>query len=110
MEKLIQKVRSFTFTLIILSVLSLTWIAVDYFVLRSIFEENNLTLDLNWILVLISAVPVLLLIIVVFMMAPFVWRLRSKYRSTLKKYEKEKANEIKQQLEAATKPKEIENE
>lgn len=106
MEKLIQKVRSLTLTLIILSVLSLTWLAVDYFVLRDIYEQNNYTLDVNWILLIISAVPVLLMIIISFFLALFVWRLRSKYRSTLKKLEKEKVKE----LQEATKPAENENE
>jgi TRAP-type C4-dicarboxylate transport system permease small subunit len=106
LEKLIQKVRSLTLTLMILAILSLTWLAVDYFVLREIFETNGFTLDVNWILILISAVPILLMIIVVFFLAPFVWRLRSKYRSVMKKFEKEKAKEI----EEAAKPKEIENE
>ncbi len=105
MEKLIQKVRSLTLTLIILSILSLTWCAIDYFVLKEIFTENDFTFDVNWILISISAIPVLLQIIVTFFLAMFVWRLRSKYRSTLKKMEKQKAKE----LEEAAKPKETEN-
>ncbi len=101
MEKLIQKVRSLTLMLVILAVLSLTWLAVDYFVLREMFEQNATELNVNWILLIISAVPVLLMIIVSFFLALFVWRLRSKYRSTLKKMEKERVKA----LEEISKPK-----
>ncbi len=94
MEKLIQKVRSLTLTLLILAIISLTWLVVDYFTLKSIFVENNFKLDVNWILIIISAVPVALMIIIIFFLSLFVWRLRSKYRSTLKKMEKEKQKEI----------------
>ena len=98
MEKLIQKIRSLTFTLVILAALSLTWLIVDFFILRGYYAENNLTLDANWILIIVSAIPVLLMIVVTFFLSLFVWRLRSKYRSEIRKLEKEQKKLLEESL------------
>ncbi len=94
MEKLIQKVRSLTLTLVILAILSLTWVIIDFFVLRNFYTISGSNLDANWIFLILSGVPILLMIAVSFILALFVWRLRSKYHSTLKKIEKEKQKEL----------------
>ncbi len=90
MEKLIKKIRSLTMTLFILSLISIVWLVVDYYILRSFNTQYNYNFeDFNWIMFIGSFIPILLTIIVIFLLAPYVWRLKSKYNSELKKIRKE---------------------
>ncbi len=90
MEKLIKKIRSMTMTLFILSLISIVWLVVDYYILRSFNTQYNYNFeDFNWIMFIGSFIPILLTIIVIFLLAPYVWRLKSKYNSELKKLKKE---------------------
>ncbi len=90
MEKLIKKIRSLTMTLFILSLISIVWLVVDYYILRSFNTQYNYNFeDFNWIMFIGSFIPILLTIIVIFLLAPYVWRLKSKYNSELKKISKE---------------------
>lgn len=90
MEKLIKKIRSLTMTLFILGLISVVWLVVDYYILRSFNTQYNYNFeDFNWIMFIGSFIPILLTIIVIFLLAPYVWRLKSKYNSELKKIKKE---------------------
>ncbi len=90
MEKLIKKIRSLTMTLFILALISIVWLVVDYYILRSFNTQYNYNFeDFNWIMFIGSFIPILLTIIVIFLLAPYVWRLKSKYNSELKKIRKE---------------------
>jgi TRAP-type C4-dicarboxylate transport system permease small subunit len=90
MEKLIKKIRSLTMTLFILSLISLIWLAVDFFILKSFNTQYNYNFqDFNWIMFIGSFIPILLTIILIFFLSPFVWRLKSKYNSELKKMKSE---------------------
>ena len=90
MEKLIKKIRSLTMTLFILALISIVWLIVDYYILRSFNTQYNYNFeDFNWIMFIGSFIPILLTIIVIFLLSPYVWRLKSKYNSELKKIKKE---------------------
>jgi uncharacterized membrane protein len=90
MEKLIKKIRSLTMTLFILSLISLIWLVVDFFILKSFNTQYNYNFeDFNWIMFIASFIPIILTIIVIFFLSPFVWRLKSKYNSELKKMKSE---------------------
>ncbi len=90
MEKLIKKIRSLTMTLFILALISIIWLVIDYYVLKSFNSQYNYNFeDFNWIIFMASFIPIILTIIVIFLLAPYVWRLKSKYKSQLKKLEKE---------------------
>ncbi len=109
MEKLIKKIRSLTMTLFILGLISIVWLVVDYYILRSFNTQYNYNFeDFNWIMFIGSFIPILLTIIVIFLLAPYVWRLKSKYNSELKKIRKEceenseKENEDKKLIEEKT--------
>ncbi len=90
MEKLIKKIRSLTMTLFILSLISLIWLVVDFFILKTFYTQYNYNFnDFNWIMFIGSFIPIILTIIVLFIVSPYVWRLKSKYNSELKKLREE---------------------
>lgn len=82
MENLIQRLKSTTLFTLIMGFLSLTWLIIDYFLMRSIMEEGLTKFSLEWILMIASGIVYVVFTASVFIMIYFSLRVVGKLKST----------------------------
>jgi hypothetical protein len=92
MEKLVNQLKTNSYIIIVLAILSLTWLLIDYFLLKGILTDNNIALNYNWILITISIIVVVLFHLWVFILVFYSLRVVIKYKSELKKAKAEEIN------------------
>ncbi len=88
MEKLVKKIKNISLTLFILNILSLTWLFIDYLALKKIWLQTNQQFGFEWLMVILSAIPIALMIITIFYLFFHALRLNIKFKSERKKEEK----------------------
>ncbi len=84
MEKLIKKVKTVSILLFILSVLTIAWLFIDYLALKKIWLTTGAAFNFEWLMLIFSAVPFILLVIFSIALVFLTFRLRSKIKSELK--------------------------
>lgn len=92
MEKILDRLKTISIIAFILALLSLTWLIIDYLVLKNIFGSIIDAHNLEGTLLLISGIATLLFTIVVLILLYYVLRVIMKYKSEKKK--KEQATDI----------------
>ncbi len=85
MDELIKKLRTNSVILLVLGILSFTWLFLDYLALKEIRVESLGDKNFEWIIVLISAIPFFLFHLFVFITIFYIFRLKGKFRSFQKK-------------------------
>ncbi|MBL1214198.1 MAG: hypothetical protein HND52_12635 [Ignavibacteriae bacterium] len=85
MEKLVNQLKTNSYIIIVLAILSLTWLLIDYFLLKGILADNNIALNYNWILITISIVVVVLFHLWVFILVFYSLRVVIRFKSELRK-------------------------
>ena len=80
MEKIIKKLKTSATTTLILGLLSISWIAIDYLALKSIWQNEKVNLSFEWIIVLVSAVPIIIFHFSFFITLYYLFRFIRKYR------------------------------
>ncbi len=88
MESLIKKTKSLSIITLIFAVLSLTWLFLDYLALRKIWEQNPDAFQFEWLMVLVSAAPFVILILLVFALIFYIFRINMRYKSEKKREQK----------------------
>jgi hypothetical protein len=89
MINLINKLKQHSIILIILAILSLTWLVILYFLTTDIFSKNEISLTYEWLLFYIGIVAILLFHIWVFVLIYFSFRIVFKFKYEEKKELKE---------------------
>ncbi|OGU56248.1 MAG: hypothetical protein A2V66_02925 [Ignavibacteria bacterium RBG_13_36_8] len=85
MEKLINKLKTNSLISLIFGILSLTWVILDYFVIKDFVTEYKIKFGLDLLLLGVSAVAFLLFIIFVFIALYYSFRVVLRYKSEQKK-------------------------
>ncbi|GEM_PF-7112498 len=80
MEKLIAKISGLNLVLFLLSIISLTWLIIDVFILKAIYDETSFSLNVNWMLLVISLIPFLITFLLNIYLSIFLYRLKRKYK------------------------------
>ncbi len=96
MEKLVKKIKNISLTLFILNLLSLTWLFIDYLALKKIWVSTNAQFNFEWLMVILSAIPLALTVITIFYLFYYSLRLSHRFKADKKKEEKALAEESKQ--------------
>lgn len=84
MEKILSRLKTNSWVSLILGVLSLTWVVIDYFVIKEILRQYQIVLSFETILLIISAIAAVIFHISVFITLYYVMRFVLKYKSALK--------------------------
>jgi len=85
MDDLIKKLRTNSIIVLVLAILSFTWIFLDYLALKEIRAQTVVDNNFEWIIVMISAVPFFLLILFTFIQIFYIFRLKGKFKTFQKK-------------------------
>jgi hypothetical protein len=87
MEKLVNQLKTNSYIIIVLAILSLTWLLIDYFLLKGVLSDNTIELGYSWILIVISIVVVAIFHIWVFILIYYCLRVVIKFNSEKKNSE-----------------------
>ncbi len=88
MEKILQKIKNLSLITLVIAILSLTWLFLDYLALRKIWVQSPTGFNFEWLMVSISAIPFLLLDLLIFIILFYLFRLNRKFKFEKKKQEK----------------------
>lgn len=99
LENLISKLKTNAVISLILGLLSLTWIVLDYFIIKDLILQNEIKLNIYILLLALSAIAFFLFIMAVFVTIYYIFRTSMKYKSENKKKEKKDLHEVQTQKE-----------
>lgn len=88
MEKIIRKLKISSIVTLILGLLSLSWLVLDYFLVKDYLNDPHFQLGWEWVIIIVSAVAVLSFHFAAFLTIYYSTRLIIKYRSEEKKQNK----------------------
>ncbi len=88
MENLIRKLKISSVVTLILGLLSLSWLILDYFLIKDYLNDQRFQLGWEWGIIIVSAVAVLSFHLAAFITIYYSTRLIIKYRSEEKKHKK----------------------
>jgi hypothetical protein len=80
MDKLISKIVGLNLVLFLLSIISLTWLIIDIFILKTIYDETSFSLNVNWLLLVISLIPFLITFLLNIYISIFLYQLKRKHK------------------------------
>lgn len=89
MDELIKKLRANSIIVLVLGILSFTWIFLDYLALKEIQASVVVDNNFEWVIVAISVIPFFLLHLFVFVQLFYIFRLKGKFKSFQKKLAQE---------------------
>ncbi|GEM_PF-1283994 len=90
MEKLIQKLKNTGTILFVLSLLSVTWLFLDYMALKDIWAETGAQYSYRWLMIIISGAILILLHIWIFATVYYIFRVKMKFKQEQKALQKKK--------------------
>ena len=99
LENLISKLKTNAVISLILGLLSLTWIVLDFFIIKDLIQQNEIKLNIYILLLAFSAIAFVIFIIAVFITIYYIFRASMKYKSENKKKEKKDLPEVQTQTE-----------
>ncbi len=89
MEKLLQKLKNAGLILFVLSLLSLTWLFLDYMALKDIWVETGSEYSYRWMMIIVSGVILVLVHIWIFATVYYIFRIKMKYKQEQKTIKKQ---------------------
>lgn len=89
MEKLLQKLKNTGLILFVLSLLSLTWLFLDYMALKDIWVETGAEYSYRWMMIIISGGILILVHIWIFATVYYIFRIKMKFKQEQKAIKKQ---------------------
>ncbi len=90
MEKLLNKLKNTGIILFVLSLLSLTWLFLDYMILKDIVKNTGAEYySYPWIMIIISGVILVFVHIWIFATVYYIFRVKIKYKKEQKAQKKQ---------------------